>query len=194
VSLKFVPTGLPGVVVVEPHVHRDDRGFFLESYHREKYRQGGIDAEFVQDNHSLSTRGTLRGLHAQNPHPQGKLVRVIEGEIFDVAVDARLGSPAYGHVFSVVLSAENKRQLYVPPGLLHGFVVTSASAQVEYKCTDAYHPEAELAVAWNDPDLAIRWPIDEPILSAKDAAAPRLVDVRARLLPYRSGEASPAGS
>ena len=181
----FVATEIPGVVIVEPKVFRDDRGFFLESFQSETYRAGGIDALFVQDNHSYSGRGTLRGLHAQNPSAQGKLLRVIAGEVFDVAVDARRGSPTYGRHVAAVLSAENFRQIYVPPGLLHGFLVTSEVAQVEYKCTTFYRPDAELCVAWNDPDLAIPWPIDEPILSAKDAAAPRLRDVQQRLLDYR---------
>lgn len=184
-TLRFAPTAIPGVVVVEPHVHRDGRGFLLESYQAEKYRAGGIDAVFVQDNHSHSTRGTLRGLHAQNPHAQGKLLRVIAGEVFDVAVDARRGSPAYGRCVSIVLSAENFKQIYVPPGLLHGFLVTSDEAQVEYKCTGFYRPDAEFSVAWNDPDLAIPWPVDTPILSAKDAAAPRLAEVQDRLFDYR---------
>jgi dTDP-4-dehydrorhamnose 3,5-epimerase len=184
VSLRFEPTRIPGVVVIEPAVHRDERGFFLETWHAEKYRAGGIDATYVQDNHSRSARGTLRGLHAQSPHPQGKLVRVIEGEIFDVAVDARRGSPAYGQHVGAVLSAENFRQLYVPPGLLHGFVVVSEFAQVEYKCTTPYHREAELSVAWDDPDLAIAWPVDAPLLSAKDAHAPRLREVQDRLIDY----------
>jgi dTDP-4-dehydrorhamnose 3,5-epimerase len=185
VSLRFVETAIPGVVLVEPQVFRDDRGFLLETYQTEKYRAGGIDAVFVQDNHSQSKRGTLRGLHAQNPNAQGKLLRVIAGEIFDVAVDARRGSPAYGRHVTAVLSAENFRQIYVPPGLLHGFVVTSETAQVEYKCTAFYRPDAEWSVAWNDPDLAIPWPIAEPILSPKDARAPRLCDVQDRLLDYR---------
>jgi dTDP-4-dehydrorhamnose 3,5-epimerase len=184
VALRFLPTAIPGVVIVEPQVHRDDRGFFLETYHVGKYREGGIDAVFVQDHHSLSQRGTLRGLHAQNPNPQGKLLRVIEGEIFDVAVDARLGSPSFGRNVGAVLSAENRKQLYVPPGLLHGFLVTSDVAQVEYKCTALYDAAGEFSVAWDDPDLAIPWPVDEPILSPKDAAAPRLAAVRDRLLPY----------
>lgn len=183
-SPSFAQTAIPGVVVVEPTVYRDDRGFFLETYHADGYRGGGIDVEFVQDNHSRSARGTLRGLHAQNPHAQGKLVRVIEGEIFDVAVDARRGSPAYGKYTGVVLSAENFRQLYVPPGLLHGFLVTSEIAQVEYKCTDFYHPETELCVAWNDPDLAIPWPTETPTLSAKDAVAPPLREVQERLIDF----------
>lgn len=183
-SARFVETGIPGVVIVEPKVFRDDRGFFLESFQSEKYRAGGIDAVFVQDNHSYSVRGTLRGLHAQNPSAQGKLLRVIAGEVFDVAVDARRGSPAYGRHVTAVLSAENFRQIYVPPGLLHGFVVTSEVAQVEYKCTTFYRPDAELCVAWNDPDLAIPWPISDPILSPRDAAAPRLRDVQHRLIDY----------
>jgi dTDP-4-dehydrorhamnose 3,5-epimerase len=184
VSTRFESTVIPGVVVVEPEIHRDERGFLLESYQAVRYREGGIAEHFVQDNHSRSAQGTLRGLHAQNPHPQGKLVRVIEGEVFDVAVDARRGSPAYGRYVGVVLSAENFRQLYVPPGLLHGFLVTSEFAQVEYKCTDFYHPEGDLSVAWNDPDLAIPWPTESPILSRKDASAPRLRDVQDRLIDY----------
>jgi dTDP-4-dehydrorhamnose 3,5-epimerase len=185
VSVRFVETPIPGVIVIEPHVYRDARGFFLETFQVEAYRTGGIDAPFVQDNHSYSKRGTLRGLHAQNPNAQGKLLRVIEGEVFDVAVDARRGSPSYGRFFSVVLSADNFKQIYVPPGLLHGFVVTSDEAQVEYKCTAYYRPDAEFSVAWNDPDLAIPWPVDVPILSAKDAAAPRLSEVQHRLIDYR---------
>ena len=183
-SLRFVETAIPGVVLVEPQVYRDGRGFLLETFSVEKYRAGGIDAVFVQDNHSYSKRGTLRGLHAQNPNAQGKLLRVVAGEIFDVVVEARRGSPVYGHFVTAVLSADNFKQIYVPPGLLHGFVVTSESAQVEYKCTAYYRPDAEFSVAWNDPDLAIPWPIDAPALSPKDAAAPRLRDVQNRLLDY----------
>ena len=184
-SLRFQHTDVPGVVIIEPEVHRDDRGFFLETYRADEYREGGIEPSFVQDNHSRSTFGTLRGLHAQAPpHGQGKLVRVIEGEIFDVAVDARRGSPSYGKYTVVVLSAENFRQLYVPPGLLHGFIVTSEFAQVEYKCTDFYHREGEISVAWNDPDLAIPWPTETPTLSEKDAHAQRLRDVEDRLVDF----------
>jgi dTDP-4-dehydrorhamnose 3,5-epimerase len=186
VSTRFTVTEIPGVIVVEPAVYRDDRGFFLETFQAETYRAGGIEAAFVQDNHSYSKRGTLRGLHAQNPDPQGKLLRVIAGEIFDVVVEARRGSPVYGRFVTAVLSADNFKQIYVPPGLLHGFVVTSDSAHVEYKCTAYYRPDAEFSVAWNDPDLAIPWPIDEPILSRKDAAAPRLRDVQRHLLDYRA--------
>ncbi len=184
-SLRFVETAIPGVVVIEPKVFRDTRGFFLETFHAEKYRQGGIEAVFVQDNQSRSVRGTLRGLHAQNPHAQGKLLRVIAGEVFDVAVDARRGSPAYGQIVTAVLSADNFRQIYLPPGLLHGFVVTSDAAEVEYKCTDFYRPETEFCVAWNDPDLAIPWPIEKPVLSPRDAAALPLREMQDRLIDYR---------
>ena len=177
---RFAETAIPGVIVVEPSVHRDDRGFFLETYREPVYREGGVRETFVQDNHSRSVRGTLRGLHAQIPNPQGKLVRVVEGEIFDVAVDARRGSPTYGKYVCALLSSEDFRQLYVPPGLLHGFLVTSESAQVEYKCTTLYQQDAQVSVAWNDPDLAIPWPIEAPILSAKDATAPRLREVAER--------------
>jgi dTDP-4-dehydrorhamnose 3,5-epimerase len=184
VTLRFVASELPGVVVIEPQVHRDDRGFFLESYHADKYREGGIDVTFVQDNHSSSRKGTLRGLHGQSPHPQGKLVRALEGEIFDVVVDVRRGSPTYGRFVTAVLSSENFRQIYVPPGLAHGFLVVSEVAQVEYKCTDFYQPKAEFAIAWNDPELGIPWPIDEPILSTKDAAARPLSEMQGRLIDF----------
>ena len=184
-SVRFVETPIPGVVVVEPHVYRDARGFFLETFQVEAYRAGGIDATFVQDNHSRSGRDTLRGLHAQHPRAQGKLVRALQGEIWDVAVDVRRGSPSYGRHVGVVLSAENFRQLYVPPGLLHGFVVTSDIAEVEYKCTALYQPEDEFSVIWNDPQLAIPWPVDVPVLSVKDAAAPQLAQVQNRLFDYR---------
>jgi len=185
-SLRFARTEIPGVVVVEPVVHRDARGFFLESWHAEKYRTGGIEAIFVQHNHSQSARDTLRGLHAQHPRAQGKLVRVIAGEIWDVAVDVRRGSPTFARHIAIVLSADNHRQIWVPPGFLHGFVVTSEAAQVEYKCTDLYRPEDEFCVAWNDPELAIPWPVASPVLSARDASAPPLARVRERLIEYAS--------
>ena len=187
--MKFVETGLPGVIVVEPDVHGDERGFFLETYHQKKYAEGGIDATFVQDNHSRSKHGILRGLHLQVRYPQGKLVRVVEGAVFDVAVDVRRGSPHFGRHASVVLSAARFTQLYVPPGFAHGFLVTSEAAQFEYKCTELYHPEDELSIAWNDPDLAIPWPIESPSLSAKDAAARTLKDLMDALPIYR-----PAGA
>jgi len=182
--MKVVATEIPGMFVVEPAVHRDARGFFVETFHEERYREHGIDARFVQDNHSRSGRGTLRGLHAQQPRPQGKLLRVVEGEIWDVAVDARVGSPAFGRHVAVVLSAENFRQVWVPPGLLHGFCVTSEAAQVEYKCTEVYDPGAEFGVRWDDPELAIPWPIRAPLVSEKDRRAPLWREVRDRLIAF----------
>jgi dTDP-4-dehydrorhamnose 3,5-epimerase len=177
----FEPTALPEVIRIEPRVFRDARGFFLESYHEEKFAAGGLRARFVQDNHSRSARGTLRGLHMQLRFAQGKLVRCVAGEVFDVAVDVRRGSRTFGKWVGETLSAENFRQLWVPPGFLHGFCVVSDSAEIQYKCTELYHPEDELGVAWNDPDLGIRWPVAAPLLSAKDAALPRLRDVESRL-------------
>ena len=182
--MKFRPTSLPGVIEVEPDVHRDERGFFLETHHVAKYAENGIDAVFVQDNHSRTGRGTLRGLHMQLAHPQGKLVRVISGEIFDVAVDVRRGSPYFGQHVGVVLTAESFRQLYIPPGFAHGFLVTSDAAEVEYKCSDFYHPGDDITIAWNDPELAISWPIGSPHLSQKDAAGRLLQDVIDRLPKY----------
>lgn len=175
--MRFTETELPGVILVEPTVHRDDRGFFLETYHREKYAEGGIDATFVQDNHSRSAGGILRGLHAQGRRPQGKLVRAVEGAVYDVAVDIRRGSPTFAKWVGVVLSDESFHQLWIPPGFAHGFCVLSETAQVEYKCTELYVPEDELAVAWDDPEIAVAWPVDEPVLSSKDRAAPRLGDI-----------------
>lgn len=173
-ALRFLSTELPGVVVIEPAVYRDARGFFLESYNRKKYAEAGIDAVFVQDNHSSSVARTLRGLHAQVKRPQGKLVRVIEGEIFDVAVDIRRGSPSFGKWTAVRLSAESFRQIWVPPGFAHGFCVLSERAQVEYKVTELWDPRDEITIAWNDPDLGIDWPLEDPILSAKDSQGTRL--------------------
>lgn len=169
--MQFLRTELPGVIVVEPDVHRDGRGFFLESYHAHKYAAGGISAIFVQDNHSRSSRGTLRGLHAQRRHPQGKLVRVVDGEIFDVIVDIRRGSPSFGRWITLTLSAENFRQCYVPPHFAHGFCVLSDSAEIEYKCTDFYDPTDEIRILWNDPAIGIPWPTTDPALSEKDRAA-----------------------
>ena len=153
--MTFTQAALPGVVIVEPKVIRDERGFFLETYHRQRYAEAGIDVEFVQDNHSQSTRGTVRGLHAQLRHAQGKLMRVIEGRVFDVAVDIRLGSPDFGRWVGVWLSAGDCRQVYVPPGFAHGFCVTSEVAQIEYKCTDFYDPASEISIQWNDPEIGI---------------------------------------
>ena len=179
--MRFEPTAIPEVIVVEPRVHRDPRGFFLESYHAERFAQAGIDARFVQDNHSFSARGTLRGLHMQCAFAQGKLIRCTAGEIFDVAVDARRGSGTFGRWVGEKLTAENFRQLWVPPGFLHGFCVVSETAQVEYKCTELYHPEDELGVIWNDPEIGIAWPLGAPLLSAKDSALPRLREIEAKL-------------
>jgi dTDP-4-dehydrorhamnose 3,5-epimerase len=175
--LRFEPTDLPGVVVIEPDVHRDGRGFFLETYHADKYRAAGITGPFVQDNHSRSTAGTLRGLHLQLRRPQGKLVRVIEGEIYDVAVDVRVGSPAFGRWVGVTISAESFRQCYIPPGFAHGFCVTSPTAQVEYKCTDVYDPESEIGLAWDEPAFGITWPVRQPVLSARDRRHPPVADL-----------------
>src|SRR5215475_13979394 len=182
--MRFEPTAIPDVVLIEPRVFKDARGFFLETYHAEKWAEGGVRATFVQDNHSDSARGTLRGLHMQRVFAQGKLVRCVAGEIFDVAVDARRGSPTFGRWVGAALSAGNFRQLWVPPGFLHGFCVTSATAEVEYKCTELYHPEDELGALWSDPDIGIRWPVAEPLLSAKDAALPRLREIEAKLPVY----------
>jgi dTDP-4-dehydrorhamnose 3,5-epimerase len=183
--LKFSPLELPEVILVEPDVHRDERGFFLESWHREKYARGGIDALFVQDNHSRSVQRTLRGLHAQlAPRPQGKLVRAVAGEIWDVAVDIREGSPRFGRWTATTLSGENMRQLWIPPGFAHGFCVTSEIADVEYKCTEVYDPSCEIAVAWDDPSIGVAWPVADPQLSARDRAAPRLAELAGRLPRY----------
>jgi dTDP-4-dehydrorhamnose 3,5-epimerase len=182
--VKVSPTGLPGVVLVEPQVFEDARGFFLETYHREKYAAAGITAAFVQDNHSHSAHRTLRGLHAQRSRAQGKLVRAVRGEMFDVAVDIRVGSPSFGRWTGATLSGANFRQLYIPPGFAHGFCVLSDEVDVEYKCTDLYVPGDEITVAWNDPEIGIDWPVREPILSAKDRNAPRLSELRDRLPRY----------
>lgn len=182
--MRFIPSDLPGVIVVEPDVHRDSRGFFLETYHAEKYAVAGILGPFVQDNHSRSVHATLRGLHLQVARPQAKLLRVIEGEIYDVAVDVRRGSPTFGRWVGVTLSADSHRQCYVPVGFAHGFSVISETAQVAYKCTDVYDPDAELGIAWDDPEIGIRWPIAQPILSDRDRANPRLAAVREGLPVY----------
>lgn len=182
---KFFSTALPGVILVEPEVMRDERGFFLETYHNERYRDGGIRETFVQDNHSKSRALTLRGLHAQRGEKaQGKLVRAVEGEVFDVAVDIRRGSPTFGKWVGERLSESNFRQLFVPAGFLHGFCVLSESAQIEYKCTRLYSRGDEIAVRWDDPDIAIAWPIAAPLLSEKDAAAPFLRDILDQLPAY----------
>ena len=173
----FQPTQLPGVVIVEPKVFADDRGFFIETYKRSEFVAGGIDVDFVQENHSKSVRGTLRGLHFQRaPKAQGKLVRALSGEIYDVVVDLRKGSPSYGKWTALTLSAENKKMLFVPVGFAHGFCVTSADAEILYMTTEEYAPDLEAGLLWNDAELAIEWPIAEPILSLRDRAWPRLRD------------------
>ena len=172
--MRFTRLELPEVILVEPDVHRDPRGFFLETYHLDKYRAGGVPGPFVQDNHSRSVQGTLRGLHAQRRRPQGKLVRAVEGEMFDVAVDIRRDSATFGRWVAVRLSGENFHQLYVPPGFAHGLCVLSRVVHVEYKCTELYDPADEIGVAWNDPDVAIGWPVRDPIVSEKDRRLPRL--------------------
>jgi dTDP-4-dehydrorhamnose 3,5-epimerase len=164
--VRFTSLALPEVILVEPDVHRDPRGFFLETYHLEKYRAGGIPGPFVQDNHSRSIQGTLRGLHAQRRRPQGKLVRAVNGEMFDVAVDIRRGSATFGRWVGVRLSGENFQQLYIPPGFAHGFCVLSAVVDVEYKCTD-----------FNDPDVGIEWPVRDPTISDKDRRLSALKDL-----------------
>ena len=182
--MRVVPTAIPGVVIIEPKIHQDGRGFFLETYHAERYHEHGIAGPFVQDNHSRSVAGTLRGLHLQLRHPQGKLIRVIEGEIFDVAVDVRRNSPTFGRWVGINVSAENFRQVYVPPGFAHGFAVVSPTAQVEYKCTDIYDPASEVGIAWNDPAIGIAWPVSDPMLSPRDAAHPSLATLTDQLPIY----------
>lgn len=174
--MNVVKTPLEGVLVFEPRVFKDDRGHFLESFHAERYRAAGLTLPFVQDNWSRSKRGTLRGLHFQHPRPQGKLVMVTRGAVFDVAVDIRKSSPSFGRWFGLELTEDNCKQLWIPPGFAHGFVALKDDTDFLYKCTDVYVPEADGAVLWSDPDLGIAWPIAEPLLSKKDAEAPRLRD------------------
>jgi len=174
--MQVIRTAIDDVLILEPRVFGDDRGFFMESFNRRVWQaETGLEVDFVQDNHSRSARGVLRGIHYQIRQPQGKLVRVVAGEVFDVAVDLRRSSPTFGKWVGVCLSETNKRMFWVPPGFGHGFLVTSESADFLYKATDYYAPQFERAVVWNDPDLAIDWPATvRPILSAKDAAAPLL--------------------
>jgi dTDP-4-dehydrorhamnose 3,5-epimerase len=175
--MQVVATAIPDVRIVQPRVFGDDRGFFLESWNARAFREAGIDATFVQDNHSRSRRGVLRGLHYQVEHAQGKLVRVVSGEVFDVAVDLRRSSPTFGRWVGVTLSADDKRMLWVPPGFAHGFLVLSEFADFLYKATDYYHLEHERTLLWNDPALGIAWPLDgEPLLAAKDREGVRLAD------------------
>ena len=171
--MEFVPTPI-NAIVIEPELICDDRGFFLETYHRQRFDKAGIVDTFVQENHSRSRQHVLRGLHAQRRRPQGKLIRVVEGVIYDVAVDLRPGSSTFGQWYGVALSAENQRQFYIPSGYAHGFCVISPWASVTYRCTDFYDPDDEVGIRWNDPTLHIAWPVDKPILSQKDARLPFL--------------------
>lgn len=172
--MKVIKTDLPEVLVLEPKVYGDDRGFFLETYHRQRYRDVGVDVDFVQDNHSKSAQGVLRGMHWQVARPQAKLVWCIQGKIYDVAVDVRPGSPNFGKWTGAELDSDNKRQIYVPAGFAHGFCALSEGVQIIYKCSDLYDPSDEGGVIWNDPAIGIRWPISEPVLSTKDAVLPPL--------------------
>ncbi|WP_413625493.1 dTDP-4-dehydrorhamnose 3,5-epimerase [Luteibacter sp. Lutesp34] len=185
--MKFLQTPLPGCVLIEPQVIGDSRGFFYESYNEAKFKEAGIDRRFVQSNISRSARGVLRGLHYQWPRPQGKLVSVLEGEVFDVAVDIRRGSPTFGQWTGVMLTAENHRHFWIPEGFAHGFCVVSDHAIFSYQCTDLYDPKADGGVLWSDPAIGVDWPLSSPLLSGKDAKAPLLKEVAPERLPeYRA--------
>jgi len=184
--LKFIETKLSGVLIIEPDVYSDSRGFFMESFHARKYAEQGLDIKFVQDNHSRSPRGVLRGLHYQLEQPQGKLVRVVSGTVFDVAVDIRKGSPTFSQWVGVELSGDNFKQIYVPPGFAHGFCVLSESADFLYKCTDYYAPEDEHGILWNDPDIGIEWPGSDFLISGKDKKNCLLKDMEEVLPVYNS--------
>ena len=176
--MKVIETSIRGCVIIEPTVFGDERGFFLETFHAARYAESaGIDLPFVQDNHSRSSKGVLRGLHFQKTKPQGKLVRVVRGEVYDVAVDIRANSKTFGKWEAVILSEHNKLQFWVPPGFAHGFVVLSDIADFEYKCTDFYDSTDEGSILWSDPDLGIQWPVQNPIVSSKDAVAKQLADL-----------------
>jgi len=181
--MKILPSSLPEILIIEPSVFQDERGFFMETYQQRRYTEAGIESIFVQDNLSRSVGGTLRGLHYQVKHAQAKLIQVIEGTIFDVALDIRRGSPYFGQWEGVDLSDENRRQLFLPEGFAHGFCVVSESAYVLYKCTDFYAAEDEGGILWADPDLAIKWPISEPLLSEKDSQLPCRADIPPERLP-----------
>jgi dTDP-4-dehydrorhamnose 3,5-epimerase len=183
--LNVIETSLPGVLVIEPKVYADTRGFFMETYHAAHFRALGIDAAFVQDNHSRSLRGVLRGLHYQEPNPQGKLVRCTRGALYDVAVDIRAGSPQFGKWTAAELTEENRRMMWVPPGFAHGFCALSDVADLVYKCTALYEAANDRTILWSDPEIGITWPVAKPALSPKDAAAPRLKD--AKVLPRFAG-------
>jgi dTDP-4-dehydrorhamnose 3,5-epimerase len=181
--VKVIETKLPGVLIIEPRAFGDARGFFMETWQQERYEKIGIREKFVQDNLSYSTRGVLRGLHYQQPNTQGKLVSVVHGEVFDVAVDIRVGSPTFGQWVGVNLSGENHRQLWVPPGFAHGFCVLSDTTYFTYKCTDVYTPSAEGGIIWNDPNIGIEWPMKDIVLSEKDQVYSRLKDIPGERLP-----------
>jgi dTDP-4-dehydrorhamnose 3,5-epimerase len=181
--MEIVPQELPEVLLIKPQVFGDERGYFKETFHAERYREAGMPLPFVQDNLSRSRYGTLRGLHLQQPYSQGKLVSVVDGEVFDVAVDVRVGSPTFGKWTGVTLSDKNHWQLYVPPGFAHGFCVTSESALFAYKCTDLYHPECEVGVAFDDPAIGITWPVAAPLVGAKDQANLPLAKIDPTRLP-----------
>ena len=183
-AMKYTEKSLPGVILFEPEVFEDDRGFFMETYHSEKYREAGVERPFVQDNHSQSRKGTLRGLHYQLEHPQGKLIYVVSGEILDVAVDIRKGSPTFARWTGTLLSDKNKRQLFIPEGFAHGFCVLSETANVIYKCTDLYAPGDEYGILWSDPEIDIVWPIEKPLLSVKDSENPPLKEIPEEHLPH----------
>jgi dTDP-4-dehydrorhamnose 3,5-epimerase len=181
--MNIIKIPLEGVLIIEPRAFEDARGYFMETYQRERYRKAGIAVDFVQDNLSFSQKGTLRGLHYQHPHDQAKLVQVMKGEVFDVAVDIRHGSPTFGQWYGSTLSAKNKRQMFVPEGFAHGFCVLSETAVFTYKCNDYYAPDCEWGVLWSDPELGIHWPVEEPLVSGKDAKLPRLRDIPEDRLP-----------
>jgi dTDP-4-dehydrorhamnose 3,5-epimerase len=182
--MNVIETTLPGVVIIEPKVFGDTRGFFYESFHNERYKECGLTLPFVQDNISQSSKNVLRGLHYQLEKPQGKLIWVMQGKVLDIAVDIRHGSPTFGQFVSVVLDAEKPQQIYIPPGFAHGFCVLSATAIFYYKCTDYYHPISEKGVIWNDADLKLPWPIDNPLLSSKDSLYPTLNNIPQEDLPH----------
>lgn len=181
--MNVISCDLPGLIIFEPKVFGDARGFFMETWNAQRYREAGLEDTFVQDNLSMSRRGILRGLHCQSPNPQGKLVSVLQGEVFDVALDLRRNSPTFGKWYGLSLSGENKRQFYIPEGFAHGFQVLSESALFHYKCTRLYSPKDELTVRWDDPEIGITWPLPEPQLSEKDQKGLRLCDVPRERLP-----------
>ena len=182
--MEVCTSTIPDIVIINPTVHRDERGFFLESFNERDYEALGIPERFVQDNHSLSKQGTVRGLHLQSRRPQGKLIRATRGEILDVAVDVRVGSPTFAQWAGTILSADNFRTCYIPSGFAHGFCVLSEWAEIQYKCTDYYDPDGELTIAWDDPEVRVDWALTNPTLSVKDANAPTLANLTSRLPIY----------